>query len=257
MVATFLAGAHDPDMPVSYTPEQDRSETRAVLVVGGVSVRLHSYNPHPAFHGQYLRAPQSWRWPQPLRTHGAARDTVLWIQQDDPLGDARAVVIRVPWLSQPRAAASGEEYALIDIEHKVPNYSAVHTEIGWYTALSTADIRLRRADPGWSIRDADEWLDDKLLTPTRSTWATSMTAVLFPDRAVMRLHAPGLRIEATISHPGDPDLVPAVVLSALHRTPAALPRHLRISRTGHHDEQLITLAVSDAMPQPEAVPRIL
>lgn len=257
-VATSLTELATTTMPIAYDPAHSfRIETHAVLAVGGVRVDLHSYDPRPDFRPRTLSERREWRWPQPLHEQGAAWDTVIWTRARATGGAPRAVVTRLPYNSRDALPAI-ERYAVVVPDHQPPAYSADPLEIGRHTALSNADICLHVAARGWDTRDADEWLDDTLLTRAgRMSLAASMTAVVFGDRAIMRLHRHGLRIEARMGTRGGADLIPAVVLSALDHTGPTLPDSIEIAGLGREGYYRAHLSTSEARVAPMFCPEVL
>lgn len=104
--------------------------------------------------------------------------------------------------------------------------------------LRHADIRLRRAEPGWTVDDADRWLDEQqaMTAATAERLPAVLTAVVFTGSALMRIST-GARVEAALENddPRTATLLPAAVLHTVVAARGdldAVPAELSFRRAG-------------------------
>ncbi|MCK2245501.1 MULTISPECIES: hypothetical protein [unclassified Crossiella] len=196
-------------------PAREVGQVHAELLVAGVSVTFAAHCPigRQAVLDELMPGPGTWRWPRPLEHDGAARDSVLWLEQDDqpPL----ALVLRLPveaptvFWSEPSTLVALDPGTLTAVSAR---RSAVITRV-W----DTCEILLRLADPGLSTAEAEEWIQRELATPPA---IRRTAAVVWPDRCLLHRWS-GLRMEITC--PGTETgrvpwtMVPSVAVSAALR----------------------------------------
>lgn len=234
-VSTMLVDAADPDMPVH--PVADLSPMRADLVVGDVPVMLVARGPDHRTPPDPAGVRPGWSWLDPLRAHGAAADSVLWLLPPDAGGVGAATVLRIPVAVADHTHRNESTHVVVHTEH-TPRDGL------WHQVSDHASIRLRWVHPEWNAAETEAWLATAM--PRQGP---SVTAVMMGDRCVMRLST-GLRVEATADSPPSPptpwSVLPSAVLSALchtnaHREPPAV---LRVRHFGHGDGRFrLTTAV--------------
>lgn len=237
--ALALSRDPDPDLPVEELDLDEWTENRATVRVGGVWVQMLSR----MFLGQ------EWNWPDPLHTDGVALDCVLWTPAAAGGGDVDAVVLRLP-VAAARADAARFREPGVFVAHVDHAPDSATARLRAMTQLAT--IQVRSAPRGWTLTDADQWLDTEI---ARCQYGPTVHAVLFDQRCLMRVTS-GLRVDAVSrgSYPpgrSTASLVPAVVLEAMSRTSTATtpPPALRVRHFGgYHHIGVFDVETSLAVP---------
>lgn len=243
-VSEDLAAINDPEMPVVADPPYSGGATDQIIAwteIGGVKVLLSSVDPNPEARVPGICDEDVFKMPRPIEEHGACYSTVMWEVAPESGEVGEATVIELPTTVRRSRWWREEGHLVAHTEHPEP--LTPDRARDYRTAMSNADIRLRGAEPEWTIDDADEWLDAQM-KGTPHLLPPQMAAVVLQNGDVLLRWFKGLRIHAVSTDSWGPHrFVPSAVYSAIlrdhdHMVP---PEKLVVrgfgssNRDGHYD----------------------